>query len=143
MNLDLDIDDDMEVVDGQQTLRLTRRGAQRFDKETGEVTSLDLVLDVPGCLINMISAREMSSVRQVFQRGMSITDDKLKLLDTSIDIPARPILVDGMQVPVDVRNDDSLQEVNDDGSLGREWMVIAADGTTFGTRWHVACRSLT
>lgn len=143
MRLDLDIGDDMDVIDGQQTLRLTRRGQEKLDAATGEVNSLDLVVDVPGCLINMISAREMSSVRQVFQRGMSITDDKLKLLDTSIDIPAVPVLVDGQWVPIEVLNDDSLQEVNDDGSLGREWMVIAADNTTFGTRWHVACRSLT
>lgn len=148
MDFGLDIDDDMDVVDGRVTLRLTRKGEQRLTIATGEVHSLDLILDIPGCLINMLSGREMSSVRQVFQRGMSITDDKLKLIDTSMDLPARPVNVPGadgnpVETPFVVRNDDVLTEICDDGSLGREWTIVAYDLTTFGTRWHLACRSLT
>ncbi len=148
MDIGLDIEDDMDVVDARQTLRLTRKGAQRLNVDTGEVASLDVVIDIPGCLINMLSGREMSSVRQVFQRGMSITDDKLKLIDTSIDIPARPILVPGadgnpVETAFTVRNDDLLTEVLDDGSTGREWSIVAFDLATFSSRWHVACRSLT
>ena len=148
MDSGLDIDDDMDVVDGRVTLRLTRKGEQRLTIATGEVHSLDMIIDIPNCLVNMLSGREMSSVRQVFQRGMSITDDKLKLIDTSMDIPARPVDVQGpdgnpVETAFVVRNDDIPTEILADGSQGREWTIVAYDLTTFGTRWHLACRSLT
>lgn len=131
MDIDLDISDDMECFDGKTALHLSRRGQQIVSLAAGTSQEVPGEWDIPGCLINAVAQREIGAVRQTFQRGMSIQQDILKQLDTTIDVPQGEW--------GDIRVNDTLVDLD----TGRTWMVLAVDLQTLSTRWHCACQSVT
>jgi len=129
MDLKKSIQDDFMVFDGLTNLKLAHEDQlASIDFQNGKYDANVYTIDVPGCLIRQMSERLVGSVRQIFQRGMSIGNDNTDLVDTVIDVPKA-------NAPKININDQLC-----DGE--RQWQVLGVDLATLGTRIRCACRSL-
>jgi hypothetical protein len=134
MDLDLSICDDIGVMDGNIQLVLTHRGPANMS------------VDENGCLVPVLVAAEVSynfcgilrqqdarnggAVKQVYERGKSMSNEHVGFVDTYIEAPAN-------QIPA-VFTDDIITNP----ACGDQWTVVSFDRVTLKTRWKIACRKI-
>lgn len=123
------LQDDWRIFDNTITLTLVRRTGQEVDFDLQNLSSTTTTEECEGCLIRQISKRETGSVRQVFERGKSITADNYQLSDTAVEVP----LKEGRVIKID----DQLHAPD-----GRKWKILAIDYATLNTRYRLGCRTL-
>ena len=128
--MNLDVEDDYMVFDNLVTL--THQGADDVTVFYDNLTYKrgNNTRPIKNCLIRQVSERIVGAVRQIFERGKSVTNDNIPLVDTVIEIPKKEATV-----PVEV-NDILIDEVN-----GLKFLVLAVDQATLRSRIRAACRS--
>ena len=85
------------------------------------------------CLVRQISERETGTVRQLFERGKSITNDMTQMMDTIIEV-WKPNLA--------LKPGDRLEQRGEGALVLKIWMVLAVDDATLNTRLRAGCRKL-
>lgn len=135
MNSDLDLNDDFAIFDGLKTLVALHRDNKsvslNFTTTTFQSAVEETVL-TDCCLVRMISDRQSGAVRQLFERGKSITNDQIQMMDTVIEVWNRTVVL---------KPGDTLEERNGNAVV-KSWMILAVDDATLATRWRCGCRSL-
>ena len=127
------IKDDYKIFDGLVTLRLVHRTTQEVDFDTGQLNTQRTWEDIEGCLVRQLSERQTGSVRQVFEKGKSITADNYQLVDTTIEVPRK----EGRVIEVG----DVFEQTLEDGKV-KKWAVLSLDFATLDTRHRLGCRIL-
>lgn len=132
----LDLDDDYEIFDGKVDLQLhlKKQQNQNIDFTTGTLESSKAVSIVEDCLIRQVSERLAQTVRQIFERGKSVTNDAIPLVDTVIEIPVKNC--------AELTIGSHLFKLDEDNNPVERWEVVAFDKATLRTRWRAACRSI-
>src|SRR6478609_6166199 len=88
-----DIADDYLCFDGLEEITLTQSvtpsdaSNPSLDTTTGIITPNEVDIVIPHALRRQISQRNVGSVRQIFERGKSVTQDEISLADTIFEVP--------------------------------------------------------
>ena len=134
MQLDFDISDDIGVMDGNVPLVLTHLGQAIMQTATDgslipQLQSVDINYPFSG-IIRQQDARNGGAVKQVYERGKSMSNEHVGFVDTYIEAPTN-------QLPF-VSADDIIT----DAESGNRWTVLSFDRVTLQTRWKIACRKI-
>lgn len=129
-----DVADDYLLFDGLMQLELHLKVTEpNIDFDSMTLQSSTKVSTVEHCLIRQMSERLSGTVRQIFERGKSIGNDAITLVDTVIEVPV-------IEAPTMAINSYFIRK--EEGIITERWEVIAMDKATLRTRWRVACRSI-
>ncbi len=135
-----DISTDYKIWDNTETLDVMHRQGQPNIDFTTDTLQQGIYKYTAGyCLVRQMSRRIATVVRQIFQRGMSIANDKFDLVDTLIEIPIKEY--PGPEISID----DTIIQYTDESiskTVKRTYGILAFDISDFGSRYRVACRSL-
>ena len=136
INLKAAIADDFKIFDNRITLYAVHRDSESvtldFTNTTFNSTEVETKLE-DCCLVRQISERETGTVRQLFERGKSITNDQVQMIDTIIEV-WKPGTI--------IQPGDRLEERGEGALVLKKWMVLAVDDATLNTRLRAGCRSL-
>ena len=124
---------DYLVFDGLEELTLEHSTAVNIDYNTDKLTRTTSSSKVKNCLIRQMSERLSNTVRQIFERGKSIGNDSIPLVDTVIEIPVAEA--------ADISITDAVIKLDAAGNVLQRFTILAFDKATLGTRWRAACRS--
>lgn len=134
--MELDLSRDFEVFD----FRRNDLWLLHQDKNTVSVnftntkfSNHQIEVQLKDCLVRQVSDRTLGSVRQVFERGRSITADSIQVQDTIIEIPTLNNVKPAEGDTIQMRAPDSQQVLE-------SWTVLAVDSATNNTRTRTACR---
>jgi hypothetical protein len=127
------IKDDYKFFDNTRTLKLVHRSTQDVDFDQRKITSFLVEEELEYCLVRQLAERNTAAVRQIFEKGKSITADSYDLVDTIIEVPVK----EGRVIDLE----DTIQETMPDGSI-RKWAIVSMDFATLNTRHRLGCRSL-
>lgn len=131
--LRFDPKDDYLVFDGLEELTLDHATATHIDYSEDKLTRTTSRSVVKNCLIRQMSERLSNTVRQIFERGKSIGNDSIPLVDTVIEIP--------VQEAESIAITDSITKLDTAGNVLQRFTILAFDKATLGSRWRAACRS--
>jgi len=134
--MQLNLENDYKIFDNKITLEYHSSKATNVNLTTGKMTQDHQGYELNDCLIRQISDRLSGTIRQIFERGKSVTVDSINMIDTVIEIPPTEL----------VRNNINL-EINDklkrykDGILVKTYIILGYDIATLESRWRAACRA--
>jgi hypothetical protein len=126
------IADDYKAFDGLLSLQYRSGGPNNVNLTTGRISRSDNETPIHNCLIRQMSDRLVGTVRQIFERGKSVTMDSIAITDTVIEIPVQ-------ELTVELAINDTILRYKD-GVILTKYTVLAYDLATLETRWRVACR---
>lgn len=134
--MSLDLSRDFEVFDFKRDdlwLLHQDKDTVTIDHTNTKFTNHQQETQLKNCLVRQISDRTIGTVRQVFERGRSITADSIQIQDTIIEVP-----IFGNAIPAE--GDTIERRVPGDQKALEKWMVLAVDSATNNTRTRTACR---
>lgn len=126
------IGNDYKAFDGLLSLQYRSGGPNNVNLTTGRISRSDNETPIHNCLIRQMSDRLVGTVRQIFERGKSVTMDSIGITDTVIEIPVQ-------ELTVKLAINDTILRYKD-GLILTKYTVLAYDLATLETRWRVACR---
>ena len=134
--MSLDLSRDFEVFDFKRDdlwLLHQDKDTVTINHSTTQFTNHQKESQLTNCLVRQISDRTIGSVRQIFERGRSITADSIQVSDTIIEIPTF-----GNDEPSE--GDVIERRAPNEQKALEKWTVIAVDSATNNTRIRTACR---
>ncbi len=133
MDLDLhdSLADDYLIFDNKVDLTLKHTTSQLANFSTGKFVQDVTEEIIRDCLIRQMSDRQAGTVRQIFEKGKSISNDSVQFVDTIIEVP-----VDDIRV---IQVNDTLVQTLENGTK-KVWQILSIDIATLGTRHRLGCR---
>lgn len=131
MDLDLhdSLLDDYLIFDNKVDLVLKHTTAQAPNFATGKLVQDVTTEIIKDCLVRQQSDRQAGTVRQIFEKGKSISNDSVQFVDTIIEVPFNSLRT--------IEINDTLTQAD-----GAVWEILSLDLATLGTRQRLGCRKM-
>ncbi len=129
---------DFMLFDGLKPIKLYQSlgNPPALNTTTFVVSTNEFEFNIAHALFRQVSTRNVGSVRQIFERGKSVTQDEIALVDTVVEIPVSE-LKDNLGNLVEMQLHARIVD-----EAGSKWTVLGYDKATMGSRWRAACRSV-